>query len=376
MPYFFEQTRIKSLELANRSVRSATWTGLGDEKGYVTDQAVRFYGELGAGDIGLIVTGYQYVMTNGIQLPRMIGNYDDDQIEGLARLAQAVHDSGGKIIPQIVHTGVRANVKLFREGDEVWGPSAVPDPVSNEIPKEVARSEIVRLVEAYAAAALRSKRAGFDGVQLHGAHGYGISQFLSPVWNQRSDSYGGSIGKRYRFLGEVLEAVRASVGDDFPVLIKLGAHDFVERGLVPEEAAQVARRLADDGIDAIEVSAGSAASPPELAPIRKVPKTPDDEAYLAELAAYIKRSVSVPVATVGGLRSLGTVDTILSEGKADYAAFSRPFIREPHLIKRWKSGDTGPALCRSCGGCFETAFEGKGISCKIERRLKEKEEKR
>ncbi len=370
MPYLFEKTWIKSLELANRSVRSATWTGLGDEKGYVTDKAVSFYGELGAGEIGLIITGYQYVMTNGKQLPYMIGNYDDDQIEGLARLAKAVHDSGGKIIPQIVHTGVRASVKLFCEGDEVWGPSAIPDPVSNEVPKEVSRSEIVRLVEAYAAAALRSKRAGFDGVQLHGAHGYGISQFLSPVWNQRSDSYGGSIANRYRFLGEVLEAVRASVGDDFPVLIKLGAHDFVERGLVPEEAAQVARRLADDGIDAIEVSAGSAASPPELAPIRKVPKTPDDEAYLADLAAYIKKSVSVPVVTVGGLRSLATVDTILSEGKADYAALSRPFIREPHLIKRWKSGDTGPALCRSCGGCFETAFEGKGISCKIERQRK------
>ncbi|MBI5250860.1 MAG: NADH:flavin oxidoreductase [Desulfomonile tiedjei] len=376
MSLHFEKTSIKSLELSNRSVRSATWTGLGDEKGYVTDQAVSFYGELGSGEIGLIVTGYQYVMTNGIQLPYMIGNYEDGQIDGLSRLAEIVHNRGGRIIPQIVHAGARANVKLFREGDEVWGPSAIADPVTGKKPKEVSRSEIHQLLEAYAAAALRSKKAGFDGVQLHAAHGYGINQFLSPVWNKRSDSYGGSISNRYRFLAEVLEAVRAAVGEDFPVVIKLAAHDFVENGLVPEEAVQVSRRLADDGIDAIEVSAGSAASPKDLAPIRKVKKVPEDEGYFLEFASYVKESVEVPVIAVGGFRSLGTVQAALSDGKADYTAMSRPFIREPHLIKRWKNGDTSPALCISCGGCFETGLEGKGISCKIERQLKKKQEKK
>ncbi len=374
MSLLFEKSGIKSLELSNRSVRSATWTGLGDEKGYVTDRAVSFYATLGSGEIGLIITGYQYVMTNGVQLPYMIGNYEDGQIEGLSKLAESVHKQGGKIVPQIVHAGARANTKLFREGDEVWGPSAIPDPVTGTKPREVSGREILQLLEAYAEAAARSKKAGFDGVQLHGAHGYGINQFLSPVWNKRADSYGGSIKNRYRFLGEVLEAVRAAVGDDFPVLIKLVGNDFVESGLVPEEVVQVARRLADDGIDAIEVSGGSAASPKDLAPIRRVKKIPDDEAYFVELAAHIKKSVSVPVIAVGGFRSLETVQAVLAEGKADFTAMSRPFIREPHLVKRWKDGDTLPALCISCGGCFETGLEGKGISCKIERKLKQRQE--
>jgi 2,4-dienoyl-CoA reductase-like NADH-dependent reductase (Old Yellow Enzyme family) len=374
MSLLFEETSIKSLELSNRSFRSATWTGLGDEKGYVTDQAVSFYNLLGAGEIGLIVTGYQYVMTNGIQLPYMLGNYEDGQIEGLSRLAEAVHKNGGKIVPQIVHAGSRANVKLFREGDVLWVPSAIRDPLTGEKPKEVSSSEILQLLEAYAAAALRSKKAGFDGVQLHGAHGYGINQFLSPIWNQRSDSYGGDINRRYRFLGEVLEAVRGAVGDDFPVLIKLVGHDFLERGFQPEDAVQVARRLAEDGIDAIEISGGSAASPKELAPIRRVKRVPEEEAYFVGLANHVKQSVKVPVIAVGGFRSLETVQKVLSEAQADYVAFSRPFIREPHLIKRWKEGDVAPATCISCGGCFESGLEGKGISCKIERELKEKQE--
>lgn len=374
MSVLFENTWIKSLELSNRSVRSATWTGLGDEKGYVTDKAVQFYRELGAGRIGLIISGYMYIMTNGSQLPFMIGNYDDSQIEGLTRIAEAVHAQGGKIIPQIVHTGVRANPKAFRNGEEIWGPSAVPDPVTGKIPREVGKSEIVTLLEAYAAAALRAKKAGFDGVQLHGAHGYQINQFLSAIWNKRTDGYGGSIKNRYRFLAEVLEAVRGAVGNDFPVLIKLGVHDFAENGLLPEESIQVAKRLAEDGIDAIEVSAGSAASPKDLAPIRKVRKIPEDEAYLADFALFIKQSVPVPVITVGGIRSLSTVTKILEDRKADYVALSRPFIREPHLIRRWMDGDTEPARCISCGGCFETGLEGNGISCKIDRKLRGEQE--
>jgi 2,4-dienoyl-CoA reductase-like NADH-dependent reductase (Old Yellow Enzyme family) len=150
-------------------------------------------------------------------------------------------------------------------------------------------------------------------------------------------------------------------------LIKLSGHDFVEGGLVPEESARVARRLAEDGIDAIEMSAGSAASPEDKRPSRKGISEEDDEAYLADIAALVKDAVTVPVTTVGGIRSLPTIDRILRERKADYVAMSRPFIREPHLIKRWKTGDTARAYCVSCNGCFETGLKGLGISCKVER---------
>jgi len=372
MPELFETTWIRSLELKNRSVRSATWSGVGGDHGYVTDRAVKLYRELGKGGIGFIVTGYQYVLRNGIQLPFSIGIYEDDQIEGLRRLAKAVRDEGGKIISQIVHAGARANPKLLPEGEEVWTPSAIPDPASGQVFKEMTKRDIGTLIEAYAAAAARAKKAGFDGVQLHGAHGYGINQFLSGAWNRRGDAYGGSLKNRYRFLGEVLEAARAAVGDDFPVLIKLNAHDYVEGGLDPEQAVQIARRLAEDGIDAIEVSAGSAASPKDKSPSRSVERE-EDEAYLADLAAVVKEAVKAPIITVGGIRSVKTVNDILSQRKADYVAMSRPFIREPHLMNRWKSGDTSKAQCISCKGCFESGMQGLGISCKERRKLEEKE---
>jgi 2,4-dienoyl-CoA reductase-like NADH-dependent reductase (Old Yellow Enzyme family) len=371
MTKLFEKTQIGSIELANRTVRSATWSGVGDERGYVTDLAEAIYGNLASGGIGLIITGYQYVMTNGIQLPFMIGNYDDDQLEGLSGLANLVHAQGGRIVPQLVHTGVRANKKLFRQGEEVWGPSGIPDPMTGAVPMEVSKAQIRELVEAYARAAERSKNAGFDGIQLHGAHGYGINQFLSPVWNKRSDAYGGDVKKRYKFLAEVMEAVRGAVGDNFPILIKLNGHDFVERGLVPEESVRIAKMLQDDGISAIEVSGGSAASPENLGPVRRKVLKEEDEAYFADIARFFKESVEVPIITVGGIRSLKTIDDILDGKKADYVSMARPFIREPHLINRWESGDTEKSKCIACNGCFEMGLQGQGISCKVERKKKE-----
>jgi 2,4-dienoyl-CoA reductase-like NADH-dependent reductase (Old Yellow Enzyme family) len=376
MPELFEKTQIRSLEFANRSVRSATWSGVGDERGYVTDRAIDFYRKLGAGGVGLIITGFQYVMTNSRALPYMIGNYHDDRVDGLTRLVQAVHGEGGKIVAQLVHVGARADAKLLGEGDEIWAPSAIRDPMKGNVPKEMTKQDITRLIEAYAAAAARSQTAGFDGVQLHGAHGYGINQFLSAAWNRRGDAYGGSVKRRYRFLGEALEAVRGAVGNDFPVLIKLSAHDYYEGGLIPEQAVDIARRLADDGIDAIEVSAGSSASPKDKGPVRKKILKEEDEGYLVELAALVKEAVKVPVVTVGGIRSLKTISDILTSRKADYVAMSRPFIREPELINRWKSGDTRKATCISCNGCYETGWQGLGISCKVERKLREKGERK
>lgn len=370
MPELFEKTWIRSLELQNRAVRSATWSGVGDEQGGVTDRAVDFYRTLGAGGIGLIITGYQHVMPNGINLPYMIGNFEDGQEEGLRRLTEAVHLEGGKIAAQIVHAGARANPELFREGDEIWAPSAVPDPNSGNRPVEMTKRQILKLVEAYAAAAYRSLRAGFDGVQLHAAHGYGINQFLSPARNKRGDAYGGKLSRRYRFLGEVVEAVRGAVGDDFPILVKLSGHDYEEGGLLLDESVETARRLADDGIDAIEVSGGSVASPGELGPIRKGIVLEENEAYFAPLAARFKEAVDVPIVTVGGIRSLKTIGDVLSGGMADYIGMSRPFIREPHLILRWKAGDTAGSACVSCNGCFESGLKGIGISCKMEKENK------
>jgi 2,4-dienoyl-CoA reductase-like NADH-dependent reductase (Old Yellow Enzyme family) len=375
MPELFEKTTIKSLEMQNRSVRSATWSGVCDSKGYVTDRAVEFYGNLAGGGLGLIITGFQYVMPNAVAMPYQMGNYREEQLKGLSRLAEAIHAKGGRVVAQIVHTGGKANPKLFSEEGEVWGPSSAADPVTGNASKEMSKQDITTAVEAFAAAASRTQRAGFDGVQLHGAHGYGINQFLSAAVNQRSDVYGGDISKRYRFLGEVMEAVRGAVGQDYPLFIKLSANDFVERGLTPDESLYVARRLVDDGIDCIEVSAGSRGSVNGMIPSRPNILKEEHEAYLKEFATRFKESLKVPIITVGGIRSPGVISKILEDGVADYVAMCRPLIREPHLINRWKSGDLERAKCISCNGCFETGLEGSGVVCKVERSLQEKGEK-
>jgi 2,4-dienoyl-CoA reductase-like NADH-dependent reductase (Old Yellow Enzyme family) len=374
--HLFEKTWIGSLELSNRAVRSSTWSGVGDPKGYVTDRALEFYGELAKGDIGLILTGYQYVMTNGQGLPYMLGNYDDTQAEGLKKLVDAVHGGGGKIAAQLVHCLARANSKLFfREGDELWGASAIAYSAEDKVPKEMTREDIARLVEAHAAAASRTRRSGFDGIQLHGAHGFGINQFLSPRWNRRGDMYGGSLPNRYRLVGEILEAIRGEVGKDFPVMFKLSAQDFVGDGLELPESAEIARRLADDGIDAIQVSACCSISNEDKHCAKGLIVKEKDEAYLADFTQYIKERVNVPVIIVGGIRSAPVIDRILRERQADYISMARPFIREPLLIKRWRGGDTAGAKCISCNRCFETGMKGLGISCYWERMIEEERRK-
>jgi 2,4-dienoyl-CoA reductase-like NADH-dependent reductase (Old Yellow Enzyme family) len=375
MPCLFERTSIKTLELENRSIRSATWSGVSDNRGYVSDRAVDFYRRLAEGGIGLIITGFQFVMPNGIAIAFQTGNYSDDMTKGLSRLADAVHESGGKLAAQLAHGGARANPDLFFEEGELWGPSPLPDALTGNTPKEMTKEEIRQAIFAYAAAASRTQKAGFDGVQIHGAHGYGINQFLSGATNRRSDAYGGDITGRYRFLGEVLEAVRGEVGKDYPVLIKLSGNDYSEGGLRPEEALYVARRLEEDGIDAIEVSAGSRSSANDMVPSRMNILREENEGYLAELSQRFKETVKIPVITVGGIRSLPVISKIFADGMADYVALSRPFIREPHLINRWRDGDTEKAKCVSCNGCYDTGLEGIGISCKVERKQKEKRER-
>ena len=321
----FEKTRIKSLELPNRFIKSSTWCGTGDGKGCVTDRTLAMYRELAKGGVGLILTGGQYVMSNGVGLPYAVGNCDDSQTEGLKSLADTVHKEGCKIVAQLSHQLARANSKLFREGDELWGASAVPYSPVSPVPKEMTQSDIARYVEAFAAAAGRSYRCGFDGVMIHAAHSFGVHQFLSGAWNQRTDSYGGSPQNRYRVVGEILEAIKGKVGPDFPIMIKLSAHDFVKGGLEPPESLEIARRLEQDGIAAIQVSACCTVSNKD----QHCPKDQildlQDEAYLMDFTQFIKEGVKVPVIAVGGIRSFSTAEGILKHEKGGLCFPGTPF---------------------------------------------------
>ncbi len=360
----FDKNRIGSVILKNRLARSATWEGMCDSDGNVTPQLVNYYRRLVRGGVGLIITGYSYVREDGKQLPGKIGICQDSHLDGLKRLTEAVHKEGGVIFCQLVHAGGQTSSKVI--GTPPLVPSATGFAGYQDTPREMTTKDILEVVTAFGAAASRARQAGFDGVQLHGAHGYLINQFLSPLCNQRRDNYGGSLENRMTFLEEVFAAVRTAVGNDFPVTIKLTLSDQLEGGLQPRDGVLIAKRLEELGIDAVEVSSGSAASGAR-GPVRQKIDCPEKEAYNAELARMVKKATRLPVMVVGGLRSLGVMQTLLWEGSADLFAMSRPLIREPGLPGVWAKDDGYTATCISCNGCFRPGLRGEGIYCVVDK---------
>ncbi|NVL90149.1 MAG: NADH:flavin oxidoreductase [Desulfobacterales bacterium] len=369
MAELFDEIKINGMTLKNRSVRSATWTGMAED-GRCSTRLIELMEDLAQGEVGLIITGFAYVLPNGQALIRQLGIDDDAVIPDLLRLTRRVHAANGKIAMQIVHAGVQT-VLRERKGSPIWGPSAVHDRLFKKMPKAMTQREIKETVHAFARAADRVKRTGFDAVQLHAAHGYLVSQFLSPLKNRRTDKYGGPIENRARFLFEVYRAVRKMVGRDFPVLIKLNTKDFVRGGFQEKDALFVAKRLDEMGIDAIETSGGVPAAG-DSGPARAKIRSTKDEAYFLPLAKKIKKHISTPIILVGGIRSLKAVNHVLKTGAADLVSMSRPLIREPSLIRRWKGGNRKKAKCISCNQCFGAARSYEGIYCAVERRIKTK----
>ena len=362
MPELFEATTLGTIRIDNRLVRSATWEGLADPEGGVTPDLLRIYEDLADGGVGLIISSYLYVQTLGKQTPGQIGVHSDAMIPGLTNIARAVHDRGGKLIGQIVHCGGQSTRKL-NGGLQPVAPSSVASPGYPELPRALSVVETRQLVSDFAAAAVRLERAGFDGVQLHGAHGYLLAQFLSPLRNKRSDEYGGSLENRARFCREVYRAVRDAVGSGFSVMIKLNANDFLEGSTTEEDASFLASALAEDEIDCIEVSGGTPGSG-DLGAARPKIETPEDEAYFLEQANAIRAAApEIPLMLVGGMRSPEIMESILETGIVDYFSMSRPLIREPDLPNRWRRGDRRRAECVSCLGCFGPARKGEGIRC-------------
>ena len=360
MPGMFDSIEIKGMAIANRFVRSATWEGLAEDSGAVTDRLVELTAGLAQGGVGLIIPGFAYVSASGQPVKWQTGVYSDDQISGLARMADAVHQAGGKVCLQIVHGGIRTSPDLAGI-DRPAGPSEMKVPDSDLTSRELSLAEIAGIVEDFGRAAGRTKEAGFDAVQLHCAHAYLLHQFLSPYFNRRGDRYGGNAHNRARIMYEAYEAVRGAVGDDFPVLIKINSTDFINGGLELEESVKAATELAAMGLDGVEVSGGL--NTEKLAPSRLKIDSPDKEAYHRLEARAFKSRLRIPVIVVGGIRSIGIISDILENGEADMVSLCRPFIREPELVNRWQSGDRAPAECISCNGCFKPARAGEGIRC-------------
>lgn len=326
----FDKTKINSLQLKNRLFRSATWEGLADDDGCISEELIDIYERLAKGGVGSIISGFTTVIENDSYLNGMARFYDDKYIKMSKKLTDTVHKHDCNIIIQIAIGGY----------DKKSG--NIPPYEINTLVEE----DIKNIIISFKEAAVRAKKAGFDGVQIHLAHGFFLSRFLSPNFNQRNDEYGGSILNRSRIIFEIYKNIRKAVGDDFLVIAKINSEDFIQGGLTMEDSLITCKVLGDIGIDAIEVS-GNYTS-------RTGIKAGENEAYFVEFAKELKRISDVPVILVGGHRSIENMNEILNSTKIEYLSFSRPLIKEPELVNRWQSGDTRPSTCVSCNGCYNT----------------------
>ena len=394
MSLLFEPLKIGNFEIKNRFMRSATYYALSDENGFITEAYSQLMKTLAENEVGLIITGFAYVLKNGQIGIDMNGIQDDDHIPEYREMTRAVHERDGRIVMQIVHGGA-ASLHAAETGGDYMAVSVVEHmPDYGRKAREMSQEDIEEIIEAFGQGARRVQEAGFDGVQIHGAHGYLLSQFLSPRTNRRTDQWGGRLENRMRFAIEVVRSIKKAVGPDFPIMIKLGVCDYLEPGddltwgrsvgrmkrpevmepiegrvgLMIEEGARIAGTLEKEGVSFTEISNGFLGTSSRK--IHVGIDSPEKEAYFLNEARIVREATKGPLSLVGGMRSLPVMEEIIRSGVADCISICRPFIREPGLIKRWMEGDTHPAECISCGGCFNVDDHGKmQIFC---RQLKKK----
>jgi 2,4-dienoyl-CoA reductase-like NADH-dependent reductase (Old Yellow Enzyme family) len=396
----FKPGRIGNVELKNRLVRSATYENAANEDATVSEKLIEIYRELAKGGVGLIVTGIAGTYSKALAPHRMMGIYDDAFVPGLKKITQAVKeaDRDCRVMIQLHHPGRQirdpdAALKLgsyfpqaflaylerhpeIMKGQkepahkiEPVAPSAVFDSFFKRTPPALTLEEIDDIIEAYAEGIRRAREAGFDGVQLHAAHGWLLSSFLSPHTNKREDQYGGSTENRARIIADIYKRARKKVGDNFPILIKMNTTDFLPDGLDINESLEIAMLLDKLGLAAVETSGGMWEAltrgqeelgwPPVFLPeswtkINSV----DKEAYFLPAARAIKEKINIPVILVGGIKSFNKIEEILESGSSDFVSMSRPLIRQPDLPNLWLSG-TGKntAECVSCNACIPAGSE-------------------
>jgi len=386
MSVLFSPGEIGSMQLKNRIVRSATAECLASDDCRVTDRYLRAYTRLAKGGVGLIITGNYYVSAMGRSLPLMIVTDKDEIVDDLRKIADVVHEHDAKIVGQLNHGGRQCDPEVI--GATPVAPSPVREKLTRVKPRRMTETEIQEAIADFGESARRVKEAGFDGVQIHGAHGYLVNQFLSGYTNRRSDQWGGSLENRMRFLVEVYNSMRSAVGPDFPVLIKINSEDFIKRGVTLDECVAVCKKLDSLGIDAIEISGGILEKgliyvkgdvPMDLvgrnrnfierAVMRLMEKSMREDArfedaYFLSQAAEVKKAVKAPIITVGGMRRRDVMEEAVSSGKTDFVSLCRPFIRQPNLVNRMQKSDGDPISCTNCNRCsIEIAVHYNPLKC-------------
>jgi 2,4-dienoyl-CoA reductase-like NADH-dependent reductase (Old Yellow Enzyme family) len=358
-----EPGRIGPLQTANRFVRSGTSETMAGPDGEVTDNLVSLYARLAGAGVGTIFTGHLYCHPRGKYARRQTGVYSDALVPGLRRVADSVHGRGGLILAQVAHAGSQSRVPQV----EPLAPSAVPNALTGRMVSDATDGEIAEAVEAFAAGARRAIAAGFDGVHIHGANGYLISEFLSPLTNRRQDDWGGDAERRARFPLAVVRAVREAVPAERALTMKLGFKDAPSGGLSVGDAVQLAQQAVAEGVDAIEVSCGVMLRASDSCAayvavdrrralddllLHRILSPPGEEAYFVPWARALRERVSTTVIAVGGMRRTETMAAVLRSGDADFIAMARPYIREPDIAAQIAAGRTGVVDCTSCNLCL------------------------
>jgi 2,4-dienoyl-CoA reductase-like NADH-dependent reductase (Old Yellow Enzyme family) len=348
----FEPAFVGQLTVRNRLMRSATAERVADPvTGAPGARQAEMYRVLAEGEIGLIVTGHAYVERPGKAHPEMASIADDNVIAAWREAIRPAQDAGARVMMQINHCGASCDPLVT---SNPLSPSGAPTNRLNQ-PRAASEEEIERVIAAFAQAARRARDAGLDGVQLHGAHGYLINQFMMPSTNLRNDAWGGDAARRQTFLRSVVAAIRTQVGDDYPLWIKLGVASDAEHGLAIAAGAEYAAACAGWGIDAIEIS--NALGVPEELDLKS------DGAYVP-LARVVRQAVgpSYALAVVNGFRSPSAAEQVLASGTAQMLSLCRPLIAEPDLAKQWRDGRSTTVACVRCGRCWPEG-PGQGVDC-------------
>lgn len=380
MPKVFEGANISTIKLRNRILRSATHEGLADEFGNPTEKLIKKYIELAKNNVGAIITGYAGIQQNGKSpLYNMLMIDNDEKIDLYKKLVNAVHEYNTPIILQIAHCGRQTSSEST--GVYKVAPSAIKDKVyDEETPKELTEVQIYEIINNFVQAIVRAQKAGFDGVQLHIAHGYLLSSFLSTHMNKRNDKWGGSIENRFRIISEIFKLAKERVGD-FPILAKINSYEKSFDGIKINDAILVSKLLEQSGCSAIEVSCGIfeegfvtirgkipfemlfKINPkfktlpkicyPIIKPILRIflgsPKP--FSLYNLKNAQELKKHINIPIIVVGGIKKLHDITQIIENEKSDFISMSRPFIIEHNIVKKFIDGKQTQSKCINCNYC-------------------------
>ncbi|SMC32471.1 NADH:flavin oxidoreductase [Sporomusa malonica] len=318
MPYLLEPLQIGSLNLTNRLVMPPMATSKAAPDGKISPAILEYYNEKTAGGyLSLVIIEHSFIQQAGKASENQLSVADDSVVEGLKELAAVIHRNGATAVMQINHAGSAADKAVT--GVTPVGPSAVKNPRKGGVPHELTREEIGAIVADFGAAAGRVKEAGFDGVEIHSAHGYFLNQFFSPLTNRRSDEYGGDVLGRIRIHLQVIEAVRAAVGQDFPILLRLGASDYVDGGTTAADSQIAARAFAEASVNVIDISGGFSGY--------IVPGN-NEQGYFAPLSTAVKEVVSIPVILTGGITEAQAAEQLLAAGKADLIGVGRAVFQD------------------------------------------------